>query len=265
MKAGWVLKGAFVSALAIAAPIQVQAASNEVPLRIHAIGSARADQVQFSFSLQGSGESKAAADAEIEKQEADLIQGLREIGVIRSRVTITPRVYDETNYGYTGSAWDTGVAIAVDAAADTADAAAAAASVEAVSSPGDSGPSYWTVTSNADVSLTFEEAERSQGAINLPSAYYSGSRPQFSFSDQEKSHREAIVQAVANARIQADAYAAAMGYRVVRVTGVTNGGSPISAHELVSMVAKIDNPSRDWSLIGTISAPVTVDYVIAPE
>lgn len=75
----------------------------------------------------------------------------------------------------------------------------------------------------------------------------------------------ALDKAMANARAEADAYAGALGYKVVRVAGASNAPAPFAATDLISLFGKMDGPFRDPTLISSEVANVTIDFVIAPK
>ena len=261
MQTNRILNAACGIMLAVGIPAQAQAASattlsgKEVPLRIHAQASVMADEIAFTMPLEGTGETKEAAEAALAEQEAEAVAALVAAGLDSSRYSVSERTF--TDYGQdlsTAEAWDTQVA--VDAVSDEAGEAVPVETLAPIEASEEPASGYWSATSSMTVTMSAEEAART----GIP-----GSRPEFTFVDRAKTHREAVAQAMANARSEAEEYAAAMGHRVVRVAGVSNAGSPLSAHELISMIAKIDKRSNEWALIGSITAQVTVDYVIAPN
>ncbi len=105
--------------------------------------------------------------------------------------------------------------------ADAADAAMAA--VDSAGSEQAWGPEtvpYWAASATVTVTVTVEDLAKLREVFAIASGEYGlGRRPQFTYRDEAKAQREAVASGAAAARTEAEIYADAMGYRVVRVGG----------------------------------------------
>lgn len=249
-----VLPIASVNAQTVGNALGQLASSKEVPLRIHARGSAAADQIRMVMDMSATGETQEAAEADLRRQEEQMVQELTGMGVERSDVVLSDIVFSEVEDPWAVEAWATEV---------VADAA-----VEQVVAPAEepaTPTSHWSATATATVTFSGSSQLGMMMAGEMREYGSGRDRPQFIYADEAKSRRDAAAKGMANARAEADAYAAAMGYKVVRVAGVSNAGSPLNSHDLLSMIARIDRASRDWSLLSEMEVPVTVDFILAPN
>lgn len=253
-----VLPVAGASAQTVGNALGQLATSKEVPLRIHARGSATADQIRMVMDMSATAASKEEAEADLRRQEQQMVEELSGMGVDRSGMVLSDIVFSEVEDVWASDAWATEVA--VDAVADAA--------VEQVIAPAEepaAPASQWTATATATITFAGSSQLGMMMAGEMRDYGSSRDRPQFIYADEAKSRRDAAAQGMANARAEADAYAAAMGYKVVRVVGVSNAGSPLNSHDFLSMIAQIDRASRDWSMMSKMDVPVTVDFILAPN
>jgi uncharacterized protein YggE len=96
--------------------------------------------------------------------------------------------------------------------------------------------------------------------------FYNNAR--FFTSDPVAASRKAREQAIAKAKAEADAYAATLGYRVVRMTRVSNSAPPFSLLDMWRLMNIVDfNASRFQPsyYAGITPATVEIDFVIAPK
>jgi Protein of unknown function (DUF541) len=110
-----------------------------------------------------------------------------------------------------------------------------------------------------------------QAAIPIDEEYsYRNLQPFYSTSDPKAAHSRAIADALAKARAEADAYAAALGMRVVRIARVSSEKQGITWPDLMQWFGKVDDngsPSEAnfRRLAGSTYAGAKVDFVIAPK
>lgn len=84
--------------------------------------------------------------------------------------------------------------------------------------------------------------------------------------DPAQARDAAVAKAIAQARADADRYAAAMGYRVVRVVRVSNAKPALNLPDLIGFVSTIDRRTGDSErIMATVWAGVAIDFVIAPK
>jgi uncharacterized protein YggE len=208
------------TALGVATPAWAQAgaaapaaqlAAGEILLRIGAQGSAPADMATLAIDVAGQGDTKEEAEAARALAEKGVIEALAEAGITRSKVEageVRSESYED--YDYSAEAVATAAANAV----EDVDSYGEAADPQAVT--------RWNAGSTMIV--TVDDLGKLQDVIQVATSveYANSPRPSFTFRDEAKSKRAAIVDALAAARADADAYAEALGYRVVRIAGVSN-------------------------------------------
>jgi uncharacterized protein YggE len=89
------------------------------------------------------------------------------------------------------------------------------------------------------------------------------SGPSFSLADDTPQRREALARAVRQARVKAEAIAAAMGERIVAVRSVVEGGSSPGRPPMeYARAAAVGTPVEPGQVL--VQASVTITYVIAP-
>ena len=97
---------------------------------------------------------------------------------------------------------------------------------------------------------------------------YGSGRGRFYSSDPAAARKSAREQAIAKARGEADAYAAAMGYHVVRLTQVSNVSPPFSMRDMQKIAGYADmagNNLQPSFFASAAYATVALDFVIAPN
>ena len=125
--------------------------------------------------------------------------------------------------------------------------------------------------------ITVEDLTKLPGIMELADGdYYSRSMGRFYHRDEAAAHTAAIAKAIANARTEADAYAAALGMRVVRVIRVGNAKPKVNWPDLMMLFGGITNGMDPGTTESTALyelramaaahfAGVTIDFVIAPK
>ena len=126
-----------------------------------------------------------------------------------------------------------------------------------------------TITVTDLTKLAAVEAVQSYGSVE-DVIRSTRSRANFYTTDPKAAYGRAVQTALANARGEADAYAAAMGYRVVRVSGVSNAKPRLNLPDMFSMIGRAEargTPGADEmkKLAGSVIAGAQIDYVIAPK
>jgi uncharacterized protein YggE len=278
---------ALVALLSFGGPAVAQAlAPGEVTLTIEVLGVADPDRAMIQQTLRGRGEDEAKAKADLAAQRAALTASLAKVGIAGSAIKFGD-VRMEPDYAMAAAA-------AVDAAAESAteaaaaedattedknaaragaaDAAMAGAAAAAAAMPMDMPPPRRVATQTVMVTVSdLAKLEAVQAAIPIDEEYsYRNLQPFFSTSDPKAAHSRAIADALAKARAEADAYAAALGMRVVRIARVSSEKQGITWPDLMQWFGKVDDngsPSEAnfRRLAGSTYAGAKVDFVIAPK
>jgi hypothetical protein len=63
-------------------------------------------------------------------------------------------------------------------------------------------------------------------------------------ADPARAHQAALAQALGRARAEADAYAAALGWHILRIERVSNARPALSAADLIGTLARVDGAGR---------------------
>ncbi len=256
-----------------------QLAAGEVLLHIETVGVADPDAATVSLTVQGKGKDDATVRSALKAARSRVMAQLAKLGVPASAVVAGDISVNE-DYGYTAAA---GAAAAADAAAAAGAAAAGAAAVDdaadmiAEASAVDAKAVEVSLRANQTLTITVTdltklaavEAVQNVGSVE-DVVRYSRSRANFYTTDPKAAYGRAVQTALANARGEADAYAAAMGYRVVRVSGVSNAKPRLNLPDMFSMIGRAEargTPGADEmkKLAGSVIAGAQVDYVIAPK
>jgi uncharacterized protein len=222
-------------------------AAGEVLLHIETVGVADPDAATVNLTVRGRGQDDASARAALKDARGRVMAQLAKLGVAASAVA-AGEVNVNEDYG------------------SAAAAAAPAAAAEAI-------PQLTTQTLTVTVTdltkLAAVEAVQTYGSTDDVMSY-SRSRANFYTTDPKVAYGRAVQLALANARGEAEAYAAAMGYRVVRVSGVSNAKPVLNLPDLFSMIGRSEargTPGADEmkKLAGSVIAGAQIDYVIAPK
>ncbi|WP_176399701.1 SIMPL domain-containing protein [Novosphingobium sp. B 225] len=87
------------------------------------------------------------------------------------------------------------------------------------------------------------------------------------YSDPAKARDEAVAKAFADAREEADRYARALGYKVVRIERVSNAKPALNMPDIIGTFAMLDKRAAREAFFqqGTMAVGVAIDFVIAPK
>lgn len=259
-------------------PTSAVAKPNEIELHIEATVQAAPDRVILPLEVIGTGESDAGAKADLQKNEAELMDGLSKLGIDQGKVRPAER---DTN--------GAGLIEFVDVGAG--DCAAGSAAAEAAAAVGDAGARKSSKRRNAaaqgamdaaacaaspavtvrktllvevsDFSLIPEISAQASAAASSGRV-----RPVYSQSDPIAARKKARDQAIAKARAEAEGYAEALGYKVVRIARVSNARPSINLQDVVTFFIGIDDRSNrmqpSWFASNIIES-VAIDFVLAPK
>lgn len=263
-------------ALALLAPVPATAAGEEIELRIEALGDAQPRTAKVVFEIQASDESPAAAERGLAAAKADLTRKFGEIGIKPQQITFSDM--DADRYPYPVAVAITPVAPPAPPAPPPAPEAKPRAPQPVAVAPAPPPPVVKplpqpprpkeyrrsTVTIALD-DLGKLEAVRSRSRDFSRSGYSSPSVI-YAQRDPAAARDEAVAKAIAQARIEADRYAAAMGYKVVRIARVSNAKPTLNMPDLFQFIGTVDRRTGDSErLMATVWAGVAIDFVIAPK
>lgn len=249
-----------------ALPALAKQAEPEVTLHIEAAAQVEPDQVFLPLTIQGSGKTKAQAEADLAKRDGDFIARLKAMGIDPSKA----KPFDDGD--------DTAVAAspAGEAACEAAMAAAAAADGPR------KGRKATAVIGNPCADEGIELAAKGYlvelkdgGQAELLLSDFAGDRSysvrrkiRYAQSDPTGARKKARDQAIAKAQAEAEAYAGSLGFRVVRIVKVSNARPGINLNEVIGFISAIeDRGSRmqpSW-FAAVLTENVAIDFVIAPK
>jgi uncharacterized protein YggE len=264
---------------AMVLPAAAMAAPGEIPLHITARGVVPPDVLTMPLPLNGSGATREAAEASLKLQQEQTLKELGKAGIDVGKAELSPietaqlaaECFDSESCGAAAAAAMVDAAAADDDAEPgkkpsrkerkkrEKEAAAAMAAMQWTASA--------TLTVEMDPAKFFELRSKSEltAISGNPFLYGTGMSSLFGFRDRAAAKASALDKAMANARTEADAYAAALGYKVVRIAGASNAPAPFAATDLVSVFSKMDGMLRDPAFMTSEVANVTIDFVIAPK
>jgi uncharacterized protein YggE len=274
------------------------AASATVDLHIDAVGIAPPDFAVAPVTLNGSGTSREAAEGQLAGRRDTLMKTLAGLGVAAGKVklgavTVTEQdlvcydtmcngddgvavpvseipeeaFLDDFAYGATEAAFDEScpdcaVAVPVVVPPPVAVAPADAASAYAGDSYGMRRAHLWIATSEGTVQVDDLAKVADVGTAISAVGKWSASTTRYEFVDRTKARKAALADGLKQARAQADAYAASIGCRVVRIKGLSNTGAPFSVTDIFTMLSRTEGPGKDNKFMQSEFAPVGVDFVL---
>ncbi len=243
----------------IAHAAKSDAAANEVTLHIEANGIVAPDRVELPVPFEADAPTREEAVKKLRDEQEAFAKKLEGSGIPRDRIKINDPILSPSPVV---------VMTYDDYEVDTATIAANAAKGRAARKPRE--PRI-RVSSTVDVHLDDMSklaAVQSAASPEMGNSYRLYSNARFFASDPAAAAQKAREQAVAKARAEADAYAATLGYRVVRMTRVSNSAPPFSLLDMWRLMNIVDfNASRFQPsyYAGITPATVEIDFVIAPK
>ena len=251
-----------LAALIFTAPLAAQPLSaGEVTLHIETTAQVPPDTAMVPINLVGTGKDANAAAADLKQKEAELLAGLAKLDIARSKATFAAD--DDPRFAEI---------VAVDVAGDAGREAACAAT-----EPSDAGftacvSGQRPARTSRMVTITVENLTKLNEvrALGGSDDYYPLSQMQLYTRDPAAAKAKAVQQAIAQARAEAETYAAAMGYRVVRITRVSNAKPALNLPDIVGLIGGVAmrgrNPGEEMrAAIGATVAGAAIDFVIAPK
>lgn len=259
---------ALVALLSFGGPVAAQAlGAGEIALTIEVLGVADPDQATISQTLRGRGADEAKAKADLASQRTALTGALAKLGIPAAAIKFGSVELTATQ--------EMAAMDAASVAADAAMDAATTAGDDSTSATRDVAMDMSAMPQVATQSVTvttsdFKKIADVLAAMPRDEEYYRTPQASYSTRDTAASHTRAIANALAKARAEADAYAAALGMRVVRIARVSSEKEGINWPNLIQWFGKMDDngsPSEDnfRRLAGSTFAGAKIDFVIAPK
>ena len=254
---------AAVVLLAFAAPAQASKndADRDVTLHIEADAAIPPDRAEIFLPLAGQGATREEALRDYAAKQASITAGLATAGIDSANIKTSVAKDD-------ASAARMAAMEAADAARDAASDAAGTARTVKV---GGKSPPVVAVSGSMTITVDdlkkldrLQEVARAND-IEVYQMTYGG---RFYSSDPAAANKAAREQAIAKARSEADAYAAAMGYHVVRIIHVSNTSPPFNMRDLqkIASYADMGRSALQPSFFASAAyATVGIDFVIAPN
>lgn len=265
---------ALIAGIGVAQAEAQPLAVGEVLLHIETVGVADTDAATVNLTVQGRGNDDATARAALKAARARVMAQLAKLGVPATAVVAGDiNVNEDYAAAAAAGAAAAGAAAVGDAAADgTANLFAEVTSVDAASAAEEipqRANQTLTITVTDLAKLTAVESVQTLSSVDdvMRSAR---SRTNFYTTDPKAAYGRAVQLALANARGEADAYAAALGYRVVRVVSVSSAKPGLNLPDVFGLIGRAQargTPGADEmkKLAGSVIAGAQIDYVIAPK
>lgn len=256
------------------APLTATAASaQEIELHIEALGDAQPRSARVEFEIQYSAESPEAAERGLAAAKADLTRKFGEIGIKPQQISFGDMSAD---------LYPPPVPVAIAPPPITTTTTPKVTPVGVPPSPLPPPPAIKTAPSPRPVVAKLKDNKRSTVTISLDDlgkleavrskardfsrTSYSQPRVIYAQRNPAEARDEAVAKAIAQARTEADRYASAMGYKVVRITRVSNAKPVLNVPDLVQMIFNFDRRTGDSErLMAAVWAGVAIDFVIAPK
>ncbi len=263
----------------LATPALAAPAPGELPLHIEATGTAMPDIAVVTLRIDGSGKDEASAMADLAERQRMMFTALDGLGVAagdrrnldeaadaadRKVDVVAPAVYPGAEDAARDAA-RVAAAVAADAAHDATCSAIHQSKKQArecMEEPKSEVSEVWLVTLRKPEMLR-RLRELDGGGFEITSPY----RPAMQYSNPAAARDAAVAKALANARDEADRYARALGYRVVRIERVSNTKPAINLPDVMSAFATMDNrETREQAFqMGSMTAGIAVDFVMVPK
>lgn len=246
----------------------------EVILHIEATAQVDPDRFTVSLPLYGRGKTKARAEAELARQEAELMAHLKALGINPASVRREALGEDPK---LDAAAEEAAACAALDAAAAAEEASGEAPAMPAAKRGRNSLEDYCADMPEKEqivgktYVITLGDAAQADALVEAfldDSLSSARRRVQYGQADPVAARDKARSLAIAKARADADAYAAALGYRVVRIQRVSNARPGISMNELIGFFVLVDdrtNRKQPGWFAATVSESVAIDFVMVPK
>jgi len=248
--------------LALPTLAHAQLAPGEVDLHIEATASIPPDRATLSLTLNGRGEAQSAARAEIADKYKKLAGELEKLGIAASKLKQLSST-DTSQNSFTKITTVPIVAPPVIAVPAPSDARALPPKAALPAPP------RMMETASATYSLELDDPSKLpaiEAMVAREGLSYGRIRPAYQTLDPDKARAQARSDALAKARSEADAYAAALGYRVVRLVRVSNARPAFNFRDLIGFAEGMESRNGSSGLLnGSTFESVALDFVMTPK
>ena len=248
-------------------PVPALAAPGEITLHIEATGEVAPDMAIVTIELSGRGGSEAEALAQLDKDRSDLLAALGKLGIGKADIEMQPIEQDTTaSFVVTVNTTDTPRA-AADAAEEAAEAACIAAGAKKCSKQARKRPSVVKQQTLIVTVRKLDALDAVTASGGLESAYARRRNVRYTMSNPGAAREQAVAKAIANARAEAETYARAIGYQVVRIERVSNSKPALNLPDVVALIATIDSAANQPARlgVGSVTVGAAIDFVVAPK
>jgi uncharacterized protein YggE len=288
----------FVAAATLGISAPALAAPGEIVLHIDGKGEVAPDIYTLTQMITAGGDSKAAAEAEMGEVWKATQERIRAAGFDPATAALGPVTTSETpavcKTHDDCELYADAYAPSLDGTPESAAAAAAGAAMDAAASdccaPKRKKLSKaerkareeriarlmkptWQAVASFDLTIPVADIPKldASGLVDQDQTYLRmsgnpfGGRG-FALKDREAARKTAIERATANARAEADVYAAALGFKVVRIEKVSSATPPFSSQDFMGFITKMAAFGKDsGAALAGETAYIGVDFVIAPK
>lgn len=249
------------------------ASGGEIELHIEAVGEAQPRSASVVFEIQATGESPAAAERGLAAAKADLTRKFGEIGIKSQQITfndMNPDLYPPPIATVAIAPPAPPPAVAASTKPDKVQpVAVAVAPPPPVIRPAPPPPKLKD-SKRSTVTIALDDLGKLDAvktkARDVSRTSYRAPTVIYAQRDPAEARDEAVNKAISQARAEADRYAEAMGYRVVRIARVSNAKPALNMPDLFQFIGTLDRRTGDSERIfATVWAGVAIDFVIAPK
>lgn len=229
-------------------------AAIEIPLHIEATAAAVPDGMMAVVRIHARGASQEAARAALDSQRKAMEAALTQLGVADSDRRKLPDI--------TSIDMSPGAMAAVDAAMEASCGKKKCKNVKFEPPQDFTADEEWQVTLRQSDAMLYLQAQAGEQFEVIPvdggGTFY---------ADPAKARDGAVAKAIATARAEADRYAAALGYKVLRIERVSNTKPALNLPDIVSTFAMMDKRATREAFFqqGSMTVGVAIDFVIAPK
>lgn len=267
------------------APAAAWAQSGEVEFHIEATATVAPDRAAIPLILMTNSATEEQAKAGLDKAERAVRKRLAGLGIKPAQISVVPPEPGSDGEISVNLSENCAVAAAIDASGDAAPqpneaegAGAAAESAHAASNAAASAASGDEAGTGCNIAyfagrrtLKIELSDLSKlegiSAAAATDGFQIG-KIVFSQSDPAAAHRKARSDAIARARLDADGWAEAMGYRITGIKRVSNTKPSVSLPGLIEFMATVEGrgpTSQPSWFAGSVSGSVMIDFIAVPK
>lgn len=253
------------------APAAAWAQNGEVEFHIEATATVAPDRASVPLTIQARGDTEAKAQAQLDQNEKALRQKLAGMGIKPSQISgpavLTVGAQGEVQARSDVSACAAAVDMSGDDPAFAAAAATAAAAAADAADDSDCVKHYYGGTRVLVVEISDVTRSDALYQVGDEDTVQVG-KATFSQSDPAAARRKARSDAISKARLDADGWAEAMGYRIIGIKRVSNTRPGVSLTGLFEFMGTMEGRGQaaqpSWFMAST-SESVMIDFIAVPK